>query len=891
MNPTTRIPRPQAACGFARLVMAAIVLSAAPLAADEWTMESARQQWPAMTQSVEHVGVPGCQWQVGVFWDGAMLFGQTLLRGELYHHPRLADELKLANVGDNLLHLSVGFGERMRLVDRTGTNSPAIRKGLQEGRLPIPFVETRDGDLVWRETVFAHLLDRKMEDGMSPRPDDVLVVQARFTVRNAGSACRTAHLWLHFGDTSQTRSASHQLPELAAAIPHSFAAPFGVVAGKVRYVIPAPAAGALRWHDAIPPPLGMKNPAQQIVEWQVLLVPGGQAELRVVIPYGLVERDVAARAAALDFDKLHDEVARFWRSIVNTRCQIRTPDPFLNDYLAAVSGQIAEQIGYRHQAKVWMLKTSPNWYEDYYVSCAARALSALDLRGLQRYSRPVLESFIDSQSDDPAGLLVDRQAHTAGLAASEGFVRHRGFLGNFGLPGTAVPVGDPRQGWSANTSLMNHGLALWALAAHYRITRDRRWLDGAGTVPIFAPAKMGLSPSIRPRSPLQAILDACDWIAVQRRRTMREENGHWVPQWGLLPAASAHDWLSGSVIFNDAWCIAGMTEAVRLLAEIGHPRYAGIARELQDYRACLNARYSEARDRARRVPLDDGTTIPFVPRMVGELDWASVDWTYAGYGPLRAGGLGAIDPHDPLVDQTLAFLDAGRPTGQGTVPIFVPTKMGLSPSTSQREHFWQHYVEPETHWPMYDVFLNRDDLPRFFELFFNNLVAAVHADFRVGCEGREGVVSVSPADAEHWRMVRDMFVRETDETGTVPIFASTKMGLSPSPVQQGLFLLQAIPRSWLRPGEHLAASEIGTNFGGKVSIDLQMAADGNSVAVGVQLAGLAVKPREIHIRLRCGDGRPLASASVNGQPAAVQPGDIVTLPVETDATLRIVGRF
>ena len=207
-------------------------------------MESARQQWPAMTQSVENVGVPGCQWQVGVFWDGAMLFGQTLLRGELYHHPRLADELKLADVGDNLLHLSVGFGDSMRLVDRAGTNSPAIRKGLQEGRLPIPFVETRDGDLVWHETVFAHLLDRKMEDGMSPRPDDVLVVQAKFAVRNAGSARRTAHLWLHFGDTSQTRSASHQLPELAAAIPHSFEAPFGIVEGKVRYVIPAPARGS-----------------------------------------------------------------------------------------------------------------------------------------------------------------------------------------------------------------------------------------------------------------------------------------------------------------------------------------------------------------------------------------------------------------------------------------------------------------------------------------------------------------------------------------------------------------------------------------------------------------------------------------------------------------------
>jgi hypothetical protein len=841
MNPMRGAHRQRTACGIA-FIFAAVLSASAASIASEWTMESARQQWPAMSHSVENVGVPGCQWQVGVFWDGGMLFGPTLLRGELYHHPRMADEVKLCGVGNNLLHVSVGFGDSMRLVDRGGTNSTAIRKGLQEGRLPIPFVETRDGDLVWHETVFAHLLDRKMEDGMSPRPGDVLVVQAKFTVRNAGSARRTAHLWLHFGGTSQTRSASQQLPELAAAIPHSFEAPFGMMEGKVRYVIPAPAQGTLRGHDEIPPPLGMKNAARRVVEWQVPLAAGQQEELRLVLPYGLVERDVAARAAALEYDELHQEVARFWRWVVDTPCRIRTPDPWANDYLAAASGQMAEQIGYRHNAKVWMLKTSPNWYEDYYVSCAARALPSLDLRGLERYSRPVLKSFIDFQSDDPAGLLVDRQAHKAGLVGSEGFARHRGFLGNFGLPGTAVPVGDPRQGWSANTSLMNHGLALWALAAHYRITRDRHWLgNGDG-------------------SPLQAILDACDWIAVQRKRTMREVGGRKVPQWGLLPAASAHDWLSGSVIFNDAWCIAGITEAVRLLGEIDHPRCAEVTKELLEYRACLKARYSEARDRARRVPLDDGTTIPFVPRMASELDWSGVDWTYAGYGPLRAGGLGVLDPHDSLVDQTLAFLEAGRPTA----------------NPGQRERVWQHYVEPETHWPMYDIFLNRDDLPRFFELLFNNLAAAVHGDFRVGCESREGVVSVSPADAEHWRMVRDMFVREVG-------------GYDGS--RQSLFLLQAMPRSWLRPGEHLAVNAMGTLFGGKIGVDLLMAADGNSVAVDVHLTKLAVRPRESRIRLRSGDGRPLASASVNGKPATVQRDDVLTLPVQTDGTFRIVGRF
>ena len=160
---------------------------------------------------------------------------------------------------------------------------------------------------------------------------------------------------------------------------------------------------------------------------------------------------------------------------------------------------------------------------------------------------------------------------------------------------------------------------MWALAAHYRVTRDRDWLSEG------------------PGSPLQTMLDAFDWVSVQRRRTMREENGERVAHWGLLPPASAHDWLAGSTIFNDAFCIYGMAEVVRMLAEIDHPRAAEMQRELNDYRECLRRNYAAARDRARPLPLADGRAIPYVPRVIQELNWERIDWTYSGYGPLRAG--------------------------------------------------------------------------------------------------------------------------------------------------------------------------------------------------------------------------------------------------------------
>lgn len=808
-------------------------------------MEVALRQWAPMSRPVQHVGVPGCQWQAGVYWNGSLIFGQILHR-VTYVHPRLAEELALADVGDNLLHVTAAYGSSPRVYDRTGTGSSSVRRGLENGRLPIPWIETRDADgVTWHQTVFAYLLGRNLEDGQDPRPDDQLLVECRFTAANTTNAARTGRLWLHFADTSAAPTYSGQRPQLGQALPITFDLPFGVLGERVHYAVPRPASGEVVWHDQAPQFAGVNGAAERVLEWRVPLLPGQKADLRLVLPYGLASRDAVARALAQDGERRLEEVRQFWSALEKGPGQIITPDPFVNDYLAAVPGQMAQQTGLRHKAGLWMYKTSPNWYEDYYPSNAARALPVFDLRGLTGLNRKVLQSFLDFQSDDASGMMVERSGGAIGLLsgfgglAGEGFARCPGYLGNFGLPVSAVPPGDVRQGWTANMSLMCHGAMLWSLANHYRITRDAVWLQ--------------------PRLP--AIIAAFDWVAFQRQRTKVEDNGKRKPNWGLLPAASAHDWLSGSTVFNDAWCIYGMAETVRLLREVGHPRLAECERELTDYRNCLRDRYSEARDRARPVPLADGTSIPYVPRMVSELDWEKVDWTYTGYGPLRAGGLGALNPRDELVTQALAFAEAGRP------------KNG---DTTQRDHYWTHYVEPETHWPMYELFLERDDLPRFFELAFNNLAAAIHHDFRVGCEARDGVVSCAPGDAERWRMVRAMFVNE-------------RGGGDGS--QQSLWLLQAVPRSWIKPGCRMSVRGMGTSFGGKVDLSLMISAGGDSMIAYVAWNGFAVYPREIVMRLRTEEGYRLASVAMDGHPVQVASDGLLRLRPNSEGRHTIVARL
>jgi hypothetical protein len=834
---------------FAALVSFAPLVAAADSLSTEWTLAQARKCWKPMTRAVQHVGVPGYEFQTGVMWDGALVFGPLSFR-ELK-----VMQQEIAPLGNNYLHVSFGYGETMRLMDRHGTNDPGIRRSLEGGRLPIPSIETRDGDLAWTETVFAHLLNRSAEAWLDSMPDDTLMTHAVIRVENTGYAKRVGHLWMHFGDTNQVHFGykCEQLAEIGKEIPFKFDAPYGRLGDGVRFVIPKPSAGELACHEEVTTVQGVGGTPKNVIEWKVPLAPGEKAELRLILPYGVVPEEVAKTIADLDSAKQLAEAKRFWSDLQYRSGRIQTPDPFVNDYLVAVIGQMAQQVAWRARSTgICMYKTSPNHYEGYWPCNAAKACPVFDLRGLSHLNRRVLKGFMDSSTPDVGGLNRSGMGH-GNVLAGEGFAAVPGFLGNCGE-------------WTANPLLISHGLELWALAMHYRTTRDDEWLRGSE------------------KSPLAALIDGFDWISQQRRRTMREVDGKKVPYWGLLPAASAHDWLAGNTIFNDAFCIYGMTEIVRLLGEIKHPRAVEMAKELNDYRQCLHDRYAEARDRARRIPLDDGTSIPFVPRMVQELDWAKPDWTYSGYSATRVGAWGVFDPHDPLIDQAIAFLDAGMPKGEGAY-FNLNANAGTADSNfadisdpqAKRHYLWRHYVEYETMWPVCaPLFLARDDLPRFFEWFAHNFAFVIHQDFRVGVESFDGVPSCAPGDGERWLAVRNMFVNEFGGyDGT----------------QQSLWLLQASPREWLRPGNRMAVERMGTTFGGTVNVHVQVAADGNSATADVKIEHLAVAPKEIRIRLRSGDGRPLKTATIDGKAVTVLPGDVVNVPVETDAAWRVEGKF
>ena len=287
--------------------------------------------------------MPGYEFQTGVMWDGALVFGPLGFR-ELK-----VMQQEIAPLGNHYLHVSFGYGEPMRLVDRQGTNSPVDPP--QHRRGPASDSQHRnprrrsglDGDRVRPS------FGRPAEQWLDAKQDDMLVTHAVFRVENAGYAKRTGHLWMHFGDTGQVQFGykCQQLPEIGKEIPFKFDAPFGRLGDGVRFVIPKPSAGELVCHAEVKDVQGVGGTPKNVIEWKVPLAPGEAAELRLIIPYGVVRPNVAQKLAELDSAEQLAEVKGFWKKLQYGCGQIHTPDPFVNDYLVAVAGQMAEQVAWR----------------------------------------------------------------------------------------------------------------------------------------------------------------------------------------------------------------------------------------------------------------------------------------------------------------------------------------------------------------------------------------------------------------------------------------------------------------------------------------------------------------------------------------------------------------
>lgn len=394
-------------------------------------------------------------------------------------------------------------------------------------------------------------------------------------------------------------------------------------------------------------------------------------------------------------------------------------------------------------------------------------------------------------------------------------------------------------GYEAGGYNQHHGWILWMMAEHYRFTRDDAWL--------------------RRSSP--GIVKACDWIINETQRT---SDRHELER-GLLPAGSLEDigdwwtWLSTSCY---TW--RGLDAAAWALEQVQDPDAARLREAADTYHRNLLANFRAAAERAPVVRLRDGTAVPHIPSHVHRRG-RCFGWICETLeGALHLLITGAIDPNSREASWIVKDYEDN---------LYLSNQYGYT-----LDHFEQHWfgrggmsmqacllldVEP---------YLFRDDVKHALRSLFNGQAVSYFPDVRMNTEH-------ALPQMDDWR--GDQF-KSSDESNTTGwlryLFVREERGQ--------LLVGQAIPREWLKTGQHCGIERTATYFG-----PASVVFSGGDHEISARLEGPNRNPpKEIRMRFRHPSGKLIQGVTVNGHPHSSFHGEWVKLPGDI-GTATVVARF
>ena len=284
-------------------------------------------------------------------------------------------------------------------------------------------------------------------------------------------------------------------------------------------------------------------------------------------------------------------MARAWQAQTRRGLQLDLPDPSLAD---AVEANRRYMLLFHDGSDI---TPGPSTYHRFWFRDAAYMLSAMDRYGLHAETAEVLRSY-------PA------RQHVDGYYFSQ------------------------RQEWDSN------GAAIWALAEHWRLTRDTEVL--AATI--------------------QSVSRGVRWIERKRHSKRRRRDATLV---GLMPASISAEHLGpfDYYYWDDFWSLRGLLDGADLLAAAGDERAADRAREwAEGLRADLDRSLALVAEALGTRAIPAGPRRRPDPAMVGSL---------VACAPLRL-----LPADDPAVVATLeavrefclgdAFYQSIAHTGLGT---------------------------------------------------------------------------------------------------------------------------------------------------------------------------------------------------------------------------------
>jgi hypothetical protein len=385
----------------------------------------------------------------------------------------------------------------------------------------------------------------------------------------------------------------------------------------------------------------------------------------------------------------------------------------------------------------------------------------------------------------------------------------------------------------------HHGWILWMLSEHYRFTRDAAWL----------------------RRSAPGIVKGCDWIIRETARTQERPE----LERGLLPAGSLEDigdwwtWLSTSCY---TW--RGLDSAAWALEQIQHPDAKRIRGAASAYHTALLTNFRKASERSPVVRLRDGTAVPKIPSHVHRRG-RSFGWICETLeGALHLLITRAMDVHSPEAEWILKDYEDN---------LYLSNQYGYRVDDFDQQWFSRGGMSMQA-CLLLDVepYLYRDEPKNVLRALFNAQSVSYFPDVRMNTEHAapyfddwrgDHFKSSDEANSAGW--LRYLFVREEGDM---------------------LLIGQAVPREWLRAGQKCGIERTVTYFG-----NTSVRYEGGQNQITAQFDGPTRNPpKQIRLRFREPNGRPLQAVDLNGRPWTKFNGEWVELP-GTIGPVTLVGKL
>ncbi len=534
--------------------------------------------------------------------------------------------------------------------------------------------------------------------------------------------------------------------------------------------------------------VAFKEPADDKTAYEVYIQMDAKKgrHVDVLIPMLPTPKAAFDKEIALGYDGALAQANRYWKPVPKTAARIQVPETFINETFKH-SMKFAEILNEKNPdtGKYCIINGSLAYVNLWSTPGSMSTVWLMDMLGYHDVVARYLEIFREEQGTvTPPG---------------PAYKPHPGYL--------STPALYKSVDW-----LSDNGAVLYMLAMHGLLSGDKEYMARY----------------------TETIVKSCDWI--RDSRAIRKHGGVE----GVLPAAVATD--KGTTfqsIWNIGWNYKGLTTAVKLLRQIGHPRAEEFAREAEDYRKVfLKAYHAKCKTtptwrdaRGRRHPI-----LPIA--LAGDDKSETRHAFYLDTGPMFLVWAGLFDADDDLMKSTVLWFREGP-----------QHKFYRDDSNCWQVPVLRHEMsscEPCYSWNIFHSHQLGDRM-RYLEFMYSIFAGSLSRKTYISCETRGGITGNIFTALMGSLLVRLAMI--DDEWR-----------------DRELHLLRFMPLAWLGNGEEAIFERIPTMYG-PVTLKTKMSRDGKRLDVTFA-PQFRTKPAKIVLHMPPFDRR--VALKINGRPAKLK---------------------